>query len=652
MRRSTAMIAALTLAFSATGTALAHDPAAAREPSLGGWVRASGLPPTGTAVTLRGTLRLFHIDDFADEEGSDGYAVETPGGGLVPLAIEGTPPEAWNGAQVRVQGESSDGLVRVAMAGNPGSMVRVSPAPRRRISAVLAADGQSVQLAAGTVAAAASKKVAVILFDFSDVDADVPVSASVAGGVAFSNAGSAANYFDEESRGAVTVTGQVLGPYQIAASKTTCDPFTWRTQARAAATTAGVNLASFTNFVYAFPDAPSCGWSGLGQMPGSDSWNNGSFSLRVVAHELGHNFGVHHASSLSCTSGGSRVAISTTCSSSEYGDPFTVMGSGATKHNHATHLGQFGWLPTSEIRVVGPGGPYALGSVLDGPAGSDRLLRIDRHDGTSFYLDLRSVHGPTFDNFGATDPAVNGVTIRISPDDPTPAYGVSQTQLIDTTPGTATYSDAPLAVGSTLDDPVTGLRITTLSAGSGAASVSVVDPIAPGTPGDVVATATSSFAIALSWSAAPDNYAVDHYRVLRNGVEVANPTGLSFSDPGRAALTAYAYQVIAVDGSGNQGPPASAGATTPPAGADVTAPTAPKTLKATLHRTTTRLYWTASNDAFGVTGYRVYKVGIKKPIKTVSGKSVIVKRVRGARYYVRAFDAAGNVSKKSPTRRT
>ena len=78
------------------------------------------------------------------------------------------------------------------MAGNPGSMARVSPAPRRRISAVLAADGQSVQLAAGTVAAAASKKVAVILFDFSDVDADVPVSASVAGGVAFSNAGSAA----------------------------------------------------------------------------------------------------------------------------------------------------------------------------------------------------------------------------------------------------------------------------------------------------------------------------------------------------------------------------------------------------------------------------------------------------------------------------
>ena len=651
MRRWIAIVGALTCALAVAGPGVAHDPSAAREPSGPGWVRASGLPPAGTDVTLRGTLRLFHIDDFTDDEGSDGYAVETSSG-LVPLTIDGPAPEALNGAQVRVRGTASDGLVRVALARSAANLVKVSPAPRRRISAVLAADGQSVRLAAGTAAAAATKNVAVILFDFSDADGSVPVSAAVAGGVAFTNANSVADYFEEESRGAVSVGGQVLGPYQIAASKSTCDPFTWRTQARSAATAAGVSLASYTNFVYAFPDAPACQWSGLGAMPGADSWNNGAFSLRVVAHELGHNFGVHHASSLSCTSGGVRVSISSSCSSSEYGDPFTVMGAGATKHDHATHLGQFGWLPTSEVRAVGPGGPYQLGSILDGPAGSDRLLRVDRHNGTWFYLDVRSVHGPNFDNFGSGDPAVNGVTVRISPNAPTPAFGVSQTQLVDTTPGTSTYADAPLAVGSTLTDPQTGLQITTLSAGSGGASVSIVDPIAPGQPGSAQATATGPFTIALSWTAAADNYGIDHYRVLRNGIEVASPTGTLFSDTGRTPQTAYAYQVIAVDGSGNQGPAASASATTPPAGADVVAPTAPRSLKATLHRTTTRLYWTASTDAFGVAGYRVFKVGTTKPIKTVTARSVIVKRIRNARYYVRAFDAAGNVSIKSPTRRT
>ena len=491
-----------------------------------------------------------------------------------------------------------------------------------------------------------------ILFGFSD-DASQPYTAGTATQIAFTNGNAVANYYDEESRGAVTVTGQVFGWYQIPSSKATCDPFTWATQAKAAATAAGVDLAAFTNYVYAFPKANSCAWAGLGAMPGKDSWNNGAFALRVVAHELGHNFGVHHASSLSCTSGTTRVAISATCSSSEYGDPFSVMGSGNSAHNNAVHLGQFGWLPASEIQTVGPGGPYELGSPLDGPAGSDRLLRIDRHNGTSLYLDVRSIHGPYFDDFSSTDAVVKGVTVRISPDLPSPGYGLSQTQLVDTTPATSTYADAPLAVGATLTDPVTGLKVTTLSASGGDATISVLDPTAPGAPGSPKATATSATSISLTWTKASDNYAVDHYRILRDGVEVATPTGLSFADAGRSPMTTYAYQIIAVDGSGNQGPAAAASAKTPPSGTDVTPPTAVKTLKASVGRTTTKLYWTAAHDDFGVAGYKVYRVGLTAPIKTVTtGKSVSVKRRNGASYYVRAYDAAGNLGPKSPKRKT
>jgi chitodextrinase len=647
MRRllATAMAPVLALALAA--------PAAAHDPTGVGWGAAWSSTSDGTHVTVRGILRLFHIDDFVDGVGRDGYAVETATG-TVALDIDGPAPEAWNGARVRVTGTEAGGRVRVALAHDSSSLVRLAPPNKRRIRAVLASDGQSVRLVGATpsiAAAAASKKVAVILFDFSN-DASQPYTTTTAGQVAFSNSNAMANYFAEESRGAVTVTGQVFGWYQIAASNATCDPFTWSGQARAAATAAGANLTGYTNFVYAFPYASSCGWAGLGAMPGSESWNNGAFALRVVAHELGHNFGVHHASSLSCTSGGVRVAISTTCSSSEYGDPFTVMGGGSSEHNHATHLGQFGWLPAAEVRTIGPGGPYQLGSVLDGPAGSDRLLRIDRHDGTWLYLDLRSVHGTLFDDFAPSAPAVNGVTVRISPDDPSPGYGLSQTQLVDTTPATASYADAPLAVGATLTDPITGLQVTTLSAGSGVATLSVLDPIAPGKPGGLQAAPTGATSIALSWTAASDNYGIARYRVLRDGVEVAAPTGTTFNDTGRSPQTTYAYQVIAVDGSGNEGPAATAGATTPPAGADVTPPSAPKTLKATVGATTTKLYWTAATDDFGVAGYKVYRVGVTKPIKTVTGKSVTVKRRNGAGYYVRAFDAAGNLGLKSPTRRT
>ncbi len=644
MRRLIGLVGALACSLTLAVPTAAHDP------STVGTIAAPDAA-AGATVTLSGTLRLYHVDDFADDVGHDAYAIETADG-TVPLEIRGPAPEAWNGARVQIHGTWTGSVVRVPLAANRASLVRVSAAPRRQVTAVLGADGQTVHLVAGTPLASAAKKVAVILFNFSD-DTSQPYTPTTAGAVAFSNGNAVASFFEEESRGAVTVTGQVFGWYTISASKADCaNVFTWSSLARDAAAAAGVDLSPFTNFVYAFPKSSSCVWAGLGAMPGSESWNNGAFVLRVVAHELGHNFGVHHASSLDCSSGGARVSISTTCTSSEYGDPFTVMGSGSSEHDHAIHLGQFGWLPATEVQTVGPGGPYTLGSVLDGPAGSKRLLRIDRHNGTWFYLDLRSVRGPYFDAFAASAPAVTAVTIRISPDAPSPYRSVNQTQLVDTTPATPSYTDAPLAPGRTLVDPVSGLEITTVSAVSGSAKVQLVDPVAPGTPASLNATPSSATSIGLAWTAATDNVGVDHYRVIRDGVDVGSPTGLAFTDTGLTQQTSYAYQVIAVDSSGNQGPAGSAGATTPPAGTDVSAPSAAKSLKAKVGSTTTKLYWTAAHDDVGVAGYKVYRIGVTKPVKTVSTLSVMVKKRSGASYYVRAFDAAGNLGPKSPNRQT
>ena len=119
-----------------------------------------------------------------------------------------------------------------------------------------------------------------------------------------------------------------------------------------------------------------------------------------------------------------------------------------------------------------------------------------------------------------------------------------------------------------------------------------------------------------------------------------------------APATTHAYQLIAVDRSGNEGPAATASAATTPAGPDTVAPSAPRTLTAKVHASTTRLAWSAASDAFGVAGYRVYRVGVTKPVKIVTGRWVNVRHLRGGRYYVRAFDGAGNVGGKSPTRRT
>ncbi len=110
--------------------------------------------------------------------------------------------------------------------------------------------------------------------------------------------------------------------------------------ANAAARAAGVNLSQYTQYQYVIGPGAPCGWAGLAYVPGTTSWVNGTIQLRVIAHEYGHNLGVHHASSLDCRdTGGHRVALSVNnlCGASEYGDPYDVMGIGMTNHMNNFH---------------------------------------------------------------------------------------------------------------------------------------------------------------------------------------------------------------------------------------------------------------------------------------------------------------------------
>src|SRR5439155_333102 len=109
---------------------------------------------------------------------------------------------------------------------------------------------------------------AVVLLNFSN-DSSQPYTPATAAGVVFSSAGSVANFFEEESRGAVQVTGDVYGWYTIASTNANCAWGTWQSDAVAAAQAAGVSFSTYTNIVFACPHTSSCGWAGLGYMPGN-----------------------------------------------------------------------------------------------------------------------------------------------------------------------------------------------------------------------------------------------------------------------------------------------------------------------------------------------------------------------------------------------
>jgi chitodextrinase len=167
----------------------------------------------------------------------------------------------------------------------------------------------------------------------------------------------------------------------------------------------------------------------------------------------------------------------------------------------------------------------------------------------------------------------------------------------------------------------------------------------PQTPTGLAANATSSTEIDLSWDTTSD-LTVAGYDVYRNGALIGTSTGPSFSDTGLSPNTSYSYTVDAYDSQGNISAQSdSVTATTP---ADTTPPTVPTGLAATTGAHEVDLSWQPSSDNVGVTGYDVYRNGIK--IASTSGTAYVDSKVRQGktyRYRVDAYDAAGNVSAKT-----
>jgi chitodextrinase len=539
-----------------------------------------------------------------------------------------------------------DGLVQVEMnRGLAGQLAgkRVSVRGERRGNVLVAAAGGATQTGGSTLAAATgSRRVAVLLMNFTN-DTAQPWTAATVRNVVFDGANSVAAYYQDASYGQFGFTGDVYGWYTIPDDDAGCDYTGWGSKARTAAANAGVNLSAYDNVVYAFPSASSCGWAGLAYLPGRDSWINGSMTLRVVSHELGHNFGVHHASTLSCASGGVRVTLGGTCTSNEYGDPFTVMGSASTYHHNNWHRAQLGWVGAT---TVTQSGTYTL--VPAELSSGTRLLRVARGDGTWLNLEYRQPTQP-FETFSSGSAVANGVSIRETPD----LTSLVQSQLLDATPATSSYADSALAAGLSFQDPLSNVRISTVSVTPAGASVTIElggappppppppDTTPPLAPPSVTAVPQSSSAIALTWAAASDDVGVTGYRVYRDGTQVGTTTtGLSFTDTGLAPATTYTYVVRAVDAAGNLGAPNGASATTQVK--DVTAPSAP-VLSATGSKRRATLSWTASTDASGIASYRVLRNGVQ--IAQTTARTFTDRPGRGTwTYVVRAVDGAGNTA--------
>lgn len=501
---------------------------------------------------------------------------------------------------------------------------------------------------------AGPRKVAVILISFPGDPAE-PWSVGEARSEVFTGFRSANSFYEEESYGGISLTGKlradgdVFGWYKLNAQTAGCPYQEWVKKADEAAAAGGVELNGYQNLIYMFPHQSSCFWSGLAGVSGGGGGDggaeraliNGNAGVQTISHELGHTFGLLHAGSWTCTAAGVRVQISDNCTANEYGDPFDVMGNIATRHSSGWNLAKLGILAPENIETIDASGTYSMRSALH-PTTEPTVLRIPREteaDGqvaSWYYLEVRE-SGGVFE--GVADASTTGVSIRVAPN---PTSSSPETLLLDANPATATFQDAPLAAGETFDGgPV---KVMTLSAGGGGATVSVeLDEEPPSAPTDLTATGGIERA-RLQWAASADNFGVERYRIFRDGSEVGTSKSTEFVDPS-APVGDHEYVVYAEDATGNRsGASNSATATVEP---DEEPPTAPTGLTATPGVEGVQLEWEASSDDVGVERYRVFRDGGEVGTSTSAAFLDALVSVGDHEYVVYAEDAVGNRSPAS-----
>ncbi|MFG3089824.1 discoidin domain-containing protein [Streptomyces antibioticus] len=178
------------------------------------------------------------------------------------------------------------------------------------------------------------------------------------------------------------------------------------------------------------------------------------------------------------------------------------------------------------------------------------------------------------------------------------------------------------------------------------------DTQAPTAPANLALTEPSAGQIRLTWNAATDDTAVTGYDVYANNELLTSVAGnvTTYTDT-RPASATVSYFVRAKDAAGNVSGNSNTVTRRGETG-DTQAPTAPANLALTEPSAgQIRLTWNASTDNTGVTGYEVYRDNTL--LTTVAGNVTTYTDSRPATvtvsYFVRAKDAAGNVSGDSNT---
>jgi len=262
-----------------------------------------------------------------------------------------------------------------------------------------------------------------------------------------------------------TVTSLVYRMPQTAAYYATNDANDQLHSDAETAASANYTLANYDRIIVVFSSLSSIAGSqitygGLAQVGGPDVWCNGEFDFRVIAHELGHTYGLYHGNLWQVNDGNS---ISSSGVDTEYGDDFDTMGANFANDQGTDFNPWFkndlGWIADTQVMNVTTSGTYRVyafdhNNYLAAP-GETLGLKIVKDSTHNYWLGCRG----DFTNNGSM---TNGVYV---------IWGYNynrQSDLLDmTTPGSSDQ-DAGLAVGAVFNDPAAAITLHPLARGGAA----------------------------------------------------------------------------------------------------------------------------------------------------------------------------------------
>jgi hypothetical protein len=344
----------------------------------------------------------------------------------------------------------------------------------------------------------------------------------------------------KQSFGASWITGDVTPWVTAFSSQPECDTDRIAAQARAAAQRAGYDLSKYNRFGYLFP-RNACPFSGMGSA--ENTWYNGRLSVRLVAHELGHTYGLRHSNTWECT---------TSCTIVEYGDPYDTMGNGAGDFNVFEKF-SIGWI-TNVTRVSRPG-TFMIDRIEHSTSGSHAVVITTASSEYWIYHRLDQLQAPFSSSFLPT-----GVLVHVGPNPQAPPDQVVYGQDNLLLPNPLGKGRPAIFAGETFAEPGV-FQLTVLAQHGNQMDVKFewTDTTAP-KPAVITGVARRVRAggtLEISWNDAHElGSGLSHYEVkLDKRKAVSVPVQFAFTPIVRMkkpGVGAHAVTIVAVDRAGNR----------------------------------------------------------------------------------------------------